>query len=288
MTALLIKAETLRERLTRPGCLVFDVRHDLADHQAGRRAYEAGHIPGALYLDHEVQLSAARTGRNGRHPLPERGDLAALMRAQGMTARTEVVAYDAGNSMFAAHLWWMLRWLGHEAVSVLDGGWAAWQAAGGTEEAGTRTPRLSEAQAIQNQVSPGKPSMPLVDARAVLANLDEPRFTVLDARASERFSGGVEPMDPVGGHIPGALNRPFRENLQADGHFKSPAQLRSEFEALLGNRLERGIVHQCGSGITACHNLFAMELAGLRGSALYPGSWSEWCSDPSRPVARGA
>ncbi|MGS1115878.1 sulfurtransferase [Castellaniella sp. UC4442_H9] len=288
MTDLLIEAGTLRNRLARPGCLVFDVRHDLADHQAGRRAYEAGHIPGALYLDHEEQLSAPRTGRNGRHPLADRGDFAALMRAQGLTARTEVVVYDAGNSMFAAHLWWMLRWLGHEAVSVLDGGWAAWVAIGAEVESGTRMPRLSEAQAIQSQVLSGKPSMPVVDARGVLANLDDHRLTVLDARAPERFSGSVEPMDPVAGHIPGALNRPFRLNVEPDGRFKSPAQLRREFETLLGDRLDRGIVHQCGSGITACHNLFAMELAGLRGSALYPGSWSEWCSDPARPVARGA
>jgi thiosulfate/3-mercaptopyruvate sulfurtransferase len=288
MTALLIQAEALRTRLTRPGCLVFDVRHDLADHQAGRRAYESGHVPGALYLDHEIQLCAPRTGRNGRHPLPDRGDFAALMRAQGLTARTEVVVYDAGPGMFAAHLWWMLRWLGHEAVSVLDGGWAAWQAIHGEAETGIRTPRLSEAQAIQSQALSGKPSMPVVDARAVLANLDDHRLTVLDARAPERFSGAVEPMDPVAGHIPGAVNRPFKLNLQADGRFKSPATLREEFESLLGDRLDRGIVHQCGSGITACHNLFAMELAGLRGSALYPGSWSEWCSDPARPVAKGA
>lgn len=288
MTDLLIQADALRRRLTRPGCLVFDVRHDLADHQAGRRAYEAGHIPGALYLDHEVQLSAPRTGRNGRHPLPDRGDFAALMRAQGLTARTEVVVYDADNSMFAAHLWWMLRWLGHEAVSVLDGGWAAWRAIGAEVETGTRTPRLSEAQAIQSQVLSGKPSMPVVDARGVLANLDDHRLTILDARAPERFSGETEPMDPVAGHIPGAINRPFKLNLEPDGRFKQPAQLRQEFETLLGDRLDRGIVHQCGSGITACHNLFAMELAGLRGSALYPGSWSEWCGNPAHPVARGA
>lgn len=288
MTDLLIQADALRGRLTRPGCLVFDVRHDLADHQAGRRAYEAGHIPGALYLDHEVQLSAPRTGRNGRHPLPDRGDFAALMRAQGLTARTEVVVYDADNGMFAAHLWWMLRWLGHEAVSVLDGGWAAWRAIGAEVETGTRTPRLSEAQAIQSQVLSGKPSMPVVDARGVLANLDDHRLTILDARAPERFSGETEPMDPVAGHIPGAVNRPFKLNLEPDGRFKPSAQLRQEFEMLLGDRLDRGIVHQCGSGITACHNLFAMELAGLRGSALYPGSWSEWCSDPAHPVAKGA
>ncbi|TAN30568.1 MAG: sulfurtransferase [Castellaniella sp.] len=288
MTDLLIQAAALRERLTRPGCLVFDVRHNLADHQAGRRAYEAGHIPGALYLDHEIQLSAPRSGRNGRHPLPDRSDFAALMRAQGLTARMEVVVYDADSSMFAAHLWWMLRWLGHEAVSVLDGGWAAWRAIGAEVETGTRTPRLSEAQAIQGQVLSGKPSMPLVDTRGVLANLDDHRLTILDARAPERFSGETEPMDPVGGHIPGAINRPFKLNLEPDGRFKPSARLRQEFETLLGDRLDHGIVHQCGSGITACHNLFAMELAGLRGSALYPGSWSEWCSDPARPVAKGA
>ncbi|HEX7385700.1 MAG TPA: sulfurtransferase [Castellaniella sp.] len=287
MTDLLIQAQALRTRLMQPGCLVFDVRHDLADHQAGRRAYEAGHIPGALYLDHEAQLSAPRTGHNGRHPLPTRRDFAALMRAQGLTARSDVVVYDAGNSMFAAHLWWMLRWLGHGSVSVLDGGLAAWQAIQGELETGARTPKLSEAQAIQSQVLSGKPSMPLVDVHAVLANLADPRFTVLDARAPERFSGAVEPMDAVAGHIPGAVNRAFKLNLQADGRFKSPGNLRAEFETLLGDSLSHGIVHQCGSGITACHNLFAMELAGLKGSALYSGSWSEWCSDPSRPVAKG-
>jgi len=288
MNALLIQAEELRERLARPGCLVFDVRHDLADHEAGRRAYEAGHVPGALYLDPETRLSGPRTGRNGRHPLPERTEFAALMRSQGLTARTQVVVYDAGNGMFAARLWWMLRWLGHESVAVLDGGWAAWLAAGGEAETGWRDPALSEAQAIQGTVLSGKPSMPQVDARAVLANLDERRFTVLDARAADRFSGAAETLDPVGGHIPGALNRPFQDNIGPDGRFKPPARLREEFEALLGDRLDHGVVHQCGSGITACHNLLAMELAGLRGSALYPGSWSEWCSEPTRPVAQGA
>lgn len=288
MSQLLIQAEELRERLTRPGCLVFDVRGDLKDLQAGRRAYEAGHIPGALYLDNEVQLAAPRTGHNGRHPLPERAEFAALMRAQGLTARAEVVVYDSRSGMFAAHLWWMLRWLGHGGVRVLDGGWDAWVAAGGAVETGVRTAAVSEAQAVQGMVPPGKPSMPVVDARAVLANLDDHCLTILDARAPERFSGAVEPLDPVGGHIPGALNRPFTQNLDAQGKFKAPAQLRQEFESLLGDRLERGIVHQCGSGVSACHNLLAMEIAGLRGSALYPGSWSEWCSDPSRPVARGA
>lgn len=288
MNSLLIQADELRARLGRPGCLVFDVRHDLADTQAGRRAYETAHIPGALYLDPEVQLSGPRTGRNGRHPLPERQEFAALMRSQGLTARSQVFVYDAGTSMFAARLWWMLRWLGHETVAILDGGWDAWRAAGGDVQSGWRDPALTEAQAIQNTVLSGNPSMPQVDARAVLANLDERRFTVLDARAPERFSGQAETIDPVGGHIPGAINRPFQNNLTADGRFKTATHLRAEFEALLGDRLDHGVVHQCGSGITACHNLFAMELAGLRGSALYPGSWSEWCSDPARPMSQAA
>lgn len=287
MTALLIQAQELRRAQAEQACLVFDVRHDLGDHQAGHRAYIEGHIPGALYLDNETQLSAARTGHNGRHPLPSRDEFAALMRAQGLTSRTYAVVYDAGNSMFAAHLWWMLRWIGHEQVSVLDGGWQAWLDAGGTIESGRREPALTEAQAVQSMVHVGKAAMPVVDAQAVLENLDHPAFTVIDARAAQRYSGAVEPMDPAAGHIPGALNRPFSSNVQADGRFKPAEVLRQEFEALLGDRVNSGIVHQCGSGITACHNLFAMELAGLSGTALYPGSWSEWCSDPSRPVATG-
>jgi thiosulfate/3-mercaptopyruvate sulfurtransferase len=289
MATLLIQADTLRDELSRRvPYLVFDVRHDLSDHQAGRRAYIEGHIPGALYLDNETQLSAARTGRNGRHPLPSRDDFAALMRAQGLTSRTRVVVYDAGDSGYAAHLWWMVRWMGHEQVSILDGGWRAWVESGGAIETGRREPALSEGQAVQSMAPAAKPAMPMVDAHAILDNLDRQVFTVVDARAAQRYSGSVEPLDPVGGHIPGALNRPYQNNLRADGRFKAPETLREEFEALLGPRLNAGVVHQCGSGITACHNLFAMELAGLSGSALYPGSWSEWCSDPARPVATDA
>ncbi len=286
MSDLLIDAPTLVGKIPSPAWLVFDVRHDLADHAAGRRAYEQGHIPGALYLDHERQLSAPQTGANGRHPLPERSGFAALMRSQGLTAQSQVVVYDGGNSMFAAHLWWMLRWLGHDKVLVLDGGWPAWVAAGGAVESGANMPAVTEAQAVQNKSYPAQAAMATVDARAVLANIDKPLFTVLDARAANRYRGEVEPMDPVAGHIPGALNRPNTLNLQEDGRFKSAAELRRDFDGLLQGRPARNIVHQCGSGITACHNLFAMELAGLPGSALYPGSWSEWCSDPARPVAR--
>lgn len=286
MSKLLIDAPTLVHELPSSGWLVFDVRHDLADHSVGKAAYEHAHIPGALYLDHESQLSATRTGRNGRHPLPARTEFAALMRTQGLAPHKQVVVYDAGNSMYAAHLWWMLRWLGHDKVAVLDGGWQAWVAAGGAVESGVNTPAATEAQAIENLGYSGRPNMPTVDAQAVLANIATPSFTVLDARAANRYRGEVEPMDPVAGHIPGALNRPNTLNVQDDGRFKPSSELRCDFDNLLQGRPAERIVHQCGSGITACHNLFSMELAGLPGSVLYPGSWSEWCSDPARPVAR--
>jgi len=288
MFDLLITAPQLKQGLHDAGLLIFDVRHSLQDHAAGRQAYEAGHIPGAIFLDHETQLSAAKTGANGRHPLPLLSEFAGLMRAHGLTSRTQVVAYDDSAGMYAAHLWWMLRWLGHRHVAVLDGGWSAWLAAGGESETRVRGPRVTEAQAIQSSLPGSKPAMPTVDAQAVLANLSAPVFAVVDARAPERFRGEVEPMDPVAGHIPNALNRPTGRNVDSEGRFKSPETLRAEFEALLGGRPPQHVVHSCGSGISACHNLFAMELAGLGGSSLYPGSWSEWCSDATRPVARGA
>jgi thiosulfate/3-mercaptopyruvate sulfurtransferase len=295
MSELVIRAEDLKAALPQGRWLVFDVRHELQDHAAGRRAYEQGHVPGAIYLDHETQLAAPKTGRNGRHPLPAPADFAALMQACGLTPDTRVAVYDAHGGMFAAHLWWMLRWLGHERVAVLDGGWQAWLAAGGAQESG---PGRGPAAEPQPQASAGgaqggsgsgrRPHMPMVDAQAVAANLEKRAFTVVDARAANRYAGEVEPMDPVAGHIPGALNRPNGLNLAADGRFKAPQELRAEFSALLQGLPSDRVVHQCGSGITACHNLFAMELAGLAGSALYPGSWSEWCSDPSRPVAKGS
>ena len=285
MFKLLISAAQLQAGISAADLLVLDVRHDLTDHQAGCRAYEQGHIPGALYLDHERQLSAEKTGFNGRHPLPSLAAMQALMRAQGLTPQSQVVVYDASGSMFAAHLWWMLRWMGHDKVAVLDGGWQAWLAAGGEVET-----KINQPGSIQDNSAAStdlQAAMPTVDANAVVSNLRDPVFTVLDARAPNRFRGEVEPMDPVAGHIPGAINRPNALNTQADGHFKSPHDLRAEFDALLQGTASGQVVHQCGSGITACHNLFAMELAGLTGSMLYPGSWSEWCSDPARPVAKG-
>jgi thiosulfate/3-mercaptopyruvate sulfurtransferase len=282
MNMTLISASELAARLTDPDVRIFDVRHDLTDHGLGRRQYEQSHIAGARFLDSETELAAPRTGKNGRHPLPDRADLAALLAAHGVTPRTLVVAYDASGGQFAAHLWWMLHWLGHDRVAVLDGGWQAWQAGSQAMDSGAG-PEVRASVGMAPAASLTEP----VDADAVLANIADPRFTVVDARAAARYRGEVEPIDPVAGHIPGALNRPNTENLAADGLFKSPQQLRQEFTALLGDRAPETIVHQCGSGITASHNLLAMEIAGLSGSRLYPGSWSEWVSDPSRPQAKG-
>jgi len=262
--------------------LICDCRHDLADHSAGARAYAEGHIPQAIFVDMERDLSGPKTGRNGRHPLPEPEAFAARMAHLGAGDDTQVIAYDAGNGMFAARLWWMLRWIGHEAVAVLDGGLAAWQAAG--------LPLSQEPPAVRTAGSLSvRPALATtVDYAAVRANLDGGRHLVLDARAADRFRGENETIDPVGGHIPGARNRPFADNLDAGGRFKPAEQLRSEYLALLGATPAERVIAQCGSGVTACHNLLAMAVAGLQGAALYPGSWSEWCAQPDAPVATGA
>lgn len=256
--------------------VLLDCGFDLADTTAGERAYATGHLPGARYAHLDRDLAGAKTGRNGRHPLPDRADWAATAGAWGIRPGVQVVCYDDQGGVYAARAWWLLRWLGHGAAAVLDGGRAAWAAAGGTLTAEPPT----------GVAAPSYPSlaaaMPTIDAAALQARL--PDLVLLDARAPERFRGEVEPLDPVAGHIPGAVCRFFRHNLDASGRFKAPAQLQQEFAALAG----RGsVVHQCGSGVTACHNLLAMAHAGMEPGALYPGSWSEWCSDPARPVARG-
>ena len=279
----LITAATLRHRLTlTPPPLLIDCRFNLADPQAGRAAFEQGHIPGALYAHLDHDLSGPKTGRNGRHPLPTREAFAATLQRWGVQAGRAVVCYDAQGGMFAARAWWMLHWAGHHEVQVLDGGWAAWQAL--TEE----SPPLATDAAAGGQLAGLATFCPEVVTTAdVLANLQAPApFTLLDARAPDRFRGENETLDPVGGHIPGALNRFFQHNLQADGRFKPAEQLRAEFTTLLGPLPADQVVHQCGSGVTACHNLLAMTAAGLHGSRLYAGSWSEWCSDASRPAER--
>jgi len=256
--------------------VVLDCGFDLADTTAGERAYAAGHLPLAQYAHLDRDLSGAKTGRNGRHPLPERAAFAARAGQWGIAPGVQVVAYDAQGGPYAARAWWMLRWLGHEAVAVLDGGPAAFVAAGGALT--TAAPQVA-ARPPYPALANG---MPTVQADELLAALQ--RLRVVDARAPERWRGEVEPLDPVAGRIPGAANRFFKDNLGADGRFKSADELRAAF-AGFGDPAR--VVHQCGSGVTAAHNLLAMTHAGLAGSLLYPGSWSEWCSDPARPVERG-
>jgi len=275
----LIEAAALQQRLARGApTVLLDCSFDLGDPDAGARAYAQGHLPGALYVHLDRDLSGAKNGRNGRHPLPDRAALAATVGRWGVAPAVQVVAYDGQGGVYAARCWWLLRWLGHAAVAVLDGGPRAWAAAGGAID----TTPAPAAPRPPYPASAG-PAMPTVDADTLLALLGRRR--ILDARAPERFRGEVEPLDPVAGHIPGATLRCFRDNLGSGGRFKPAEALRAEFDALGTPAAE--VVHQCGSGVTACHNLLAMTHAGLPGSALYPGSWSEWCSDPARPVARG-
>jgi thiosulfate/3-mercaptopyruvate sulfurtransferase len=273
MFSTLIDAQALRSLR---GAVVLDCRFELAQPDAGAAAYAAGHVPGAFYAHLDRHLSGAKTGRNGRHPLPDRAALAAWAGSLGIAPGVQVVACDDQGGVYAARAWWLLRWLGHEAVAVLDGGWAAWRAAGGAVE--TAIPQPPGGPAYPAAAAP---AMATIDADALLARLG--RVRLLDARAGERFRGEAEPLDPVAGHIPGASLRCFKDNLQGDGRFKPAATLRAEFAA--GG--DAPAVHLCGSGVTACHNLLAMVHAGLDAGALYPGSWSEWCADPSRPVATG-
>ena len=275
----LISADALRAALAAGDDVVLvDTSFDLADLGAGEASWRAGHLPGAHYLHLERDLSGAKTGTNGRHPLPAREDFAATLGRLGITPAKQVVAFDRQGGMYAARLWWMLRWIGHEPAAVLDGGVPAWTGAGGslTTDAPTRV------AAAPYPDSPARVDM--LDADTLAARLG--RVRLLDARAGERFRGEVEPLDKAAGHIPGATNRFFKDNLGAEGRFKPAEQLRAEFSALLGTQAASDTVHQCGSGVTACHNLLAMEHAGLAGSKLYPGSWSEWSADPKRPVAR--
>jgi thiosulfate/3-mercaptopyruvate sulfurtransferase len=274
----LISAEQLKALLAGPAPpVLLDCGFDLADPGSGERAYAAGHLPGAVYVHLERDLSGRKTGRNGRHPLPDRTALAAAAGRWGVEPGCQVVCYDNQGSPYAARAWWLLRWLGHHDVAVLDGGLAAWQRAGGALVTEEPSPQA------RPPYPAGAAAMPTMDADALLARLG--RVRLFDARAAERFRGKTEPLDPVAGHIPGATLRFFKDNLAGDGRFKPAPQLRAEFDALGGG--DAVVVHQCGSGVTACHNLLAMVHAGYDAPTLYPGSWSEWCSDPARPVARG-
>lgn len=279
----LITAAELMQHIDNPNFVVLDCRSELTDPKAGPAAFAVGHIPGAQHADPDVHLSDKSPGPNGafrgRHPLPSPEAVIETLRDFGVYPNSQVIAYDAHGGMFASRLWWMLRWVGHQGVAVLDGGLPAWVAAGGalTKDVINR-PRGSIT--LQPSLAAA------VSAEDVLANLSARARTVIDARAADRFRGENEVIDPVAGHIPGAKNRPFKDNLQPDGRFKPADALRSEFSSLI--KSPEATIAQCGSGISACHNLLAMEVAGLPGAALYPGSWSEWSADPARPVATGA
>jgi thiosulfate/3-mercaptopyruvate sulfurtransferase len=271
----LIDAATLRGL---PDAVLLDCSFELADTGAGERAYAEAHLPGAWYAHLDRDLSGTKTGRNGRHPLPERAAFAATVGRWGIAPGVQVVCYDAQGSPYAARAWWLLKWLGHDDVAVLDGGAQAWRAAGGPT---TRDrPQVAERPPYPFREA----GMPTIEADALQPQLG--RTLLIDARAPGRFRGDTETLDPVAGHVPGASQRFFKDNLAPDGRFRSPAELREVFESL-GAVDGEPTVHMCGSGVNACHNLLATAHAGLAPGALYAGSWSEWCADPARPIARG-
>jgi thiosulfate/3-mercaptopyruvate sulfurtransferase len=274
----LVSCEALAAHLDDPDWRIVDCRHRLSDTLYGEAAYAEGHLPGAVFMHLDRDLSGPMNGKNGRHPLPDPEILAVRLAAAGVSGRTRVVVYDDDGGMSAVRLWWMLRWLGHDRVAVLDGGIGAW--------IGEGRPLTSEPPVFAAARFEARPRDWVVVADRVLDNLETSEFCLIDARGPDRFRGENEGMDPVGGHIPGARNRFFRDNLDASGKFLPAAELRRQFlEVLAGTDPGRGVMY-CGSGVTACHNLLAMELAGLPGARLYAGSWSEWCADPARPVAR--
>jgi thiosulfate/3-mercaptopyruvate sulfurtransferase len=277
---MLITTEELAQHLDDPEWIVIDTRHELSNPATGPKLYAEGHIPGAYFMHVDHDLSAPKTGKNGRHPLPDIGEFAAKVNERGVAPGRQVVIYDDISGNYAVRLWWMLRWLGHDRIAILDGGYPLW---------------VKEGRRVTKDVPPPrkgafvpKPHLgDSVDVHYVERFSQAPTVKLVDARSAERFAGQNETIDPVAGHVPGAVNRFWKDNLEPDGHFKAASKLRAEFDQLLGGMPSGSVVHMCGSGVTACHNLFAMELAGLAGSKLYPGSWSEWCADPARAVAKG-
>ena len=284
MTSPLISAADLASLLGRPAAaaslLIVDCRHDLLQPAAGEAAYRAGHIPGAVFASLDRDLAAPITASTGRHPLPAPEVFAATLSAWGVGPTTQVVAYDADTGAYAARLWWMLRWVGHEQVAVLDGGYKAWIAAGlpTSTEIPHRTPTRFAARADHSK---------WMDAAEVAAGVANDDWRLLDARAPERFAGEVEPIDTAAGHVPGARNHPFATDLGSDGRFLPAPELRARLEKSQDGVSDDHTIVMCGSGVTACHLLLALEVAGKPGARLYAGSWSEWIRDAKRPVAKG-
>lgn len=275
----LVTTDDVAAHLNEPAWALIDCRFDLTDTSRGEQAYRSAHLPGASYAHLDRDLSAATTGTNGRHPLPGLEALGATLGRLGIEPGVQVVAYDQDNGMYASRLWWMLRYLSHDAVAVLDGGFAKWAREGRPTAAGDMAP---QARHFTGTPRPGM----LARVDEVQASLGDSAHLLLDARAPERYAGAVEPLDPVAGHIPGAVNHPFTRNVASDGSFLTTDGQREIWRAVLGATPPSQVVCYCGSGVTACHNLLAMAHVGLEGVRLYAGSWSEWCSDPSRPVER--
>ena len=281
MYTTLIDVATLAAHLDAPDWLVIDCRFDLAQPAAGETAYRAGHIPGAIYAHLDRDLASSITPASGRHPLPDPERFAATLSGWGVSPATQLVAYDADNGMYASRLWWLSRWIGHRAVAVLDGGFKAWTAA--------RLPTSSEIPARSPTRFMARPNRELwLDTQQVQERVQQSNWRLLDARAPERFAGKVEPLDTAAGHVPGARNHPFATNLAADGRFSAPEELRRRYEQSQAGVADDHTIAMCGSGVTACHLLLAMEHAGKSGARLYAGSWSEWIRDPQRPIATGS
>jgi len=280
MPTTLLSTDTLAVHLDDPAWAVIDTRFDLARPDWGEAEYRAAHIPGAMYAHLDRHLSGPKTGRNGRHPLPEAGAFKAQLGRWGVQAGVQVVVYDQADGMYAARLWWMLRALGHATVAVLDGGWAKWLREGRAVRSG------DESRPAALFSGPGQLGGTVTPEQAARL-AEDPAARLLDARAPQRYRGEAEPIDPVAGHIPGALNYPYPRSLQPDGTFRPAAEVRAELEAVLGQTPPGSAATYCGSGVTACHVILAAEHAGLPGLQLYPGSWSEWCADPARPIATG-
>jgi thiosulfate/3-mercaptopyruvate sulfurtransferase len=274
MPNVLVSTTELDQNL--PRWRVFDCRHDLAKPDAGAQQYRDGHLPGALFASLDRDLSGRKTGKNGRHPLPDPQDFEKWLEKTGLTPQDQAVCYDAGPGAMAARLWWMLRWVGHENVAVLDGGFAKWVKEG-------RPVTLD----VPHFTPFNYPIKPRRDFAADVRAVEKTKSLLVDARAPVRYRGEQEPIDPVAGRIPGAKNRFSMDNLSAAGTHKSAAELRKDFESVLAGRPPSDVIHYCGSGVAACHNLLAMEHAGLKGGKLYAGSWSEWSADPQRPQEKG-
>jgi thiosulfate/3-mercaptopyruvate sulfurtransferase len=277
---MLVTTEELAKHLDDPDWIVIDTRHELMDPEAGPRRYAEGHIPGAHFLHVDHDLSGKKTGVNGRHPLPDLASFAAKVNETGIGPGKQVVVYDDLAHNFSVRLWWMLRWLGHDKVALLDGGYPLW-----VKEGRPVTTQVPEPR--KGTFVPRPHLGDHVDVHYVDRFRESPEAKLVDARTAERFEGRNETVDPVAGHVPGAIHRFWKDNVEPDGRFKAAATLRGEFDRLLAGTDPAAVMHMCGSGVTACHNIFAMELAGLPGSKLYVGSWSEWCADPARPIATG-